>query len=70
MFRVVRHVNGPRVYVLGKRVHHGSFGVACGAAFVSLDKLPRRVRMIGACVCACAVWHDRADFPWTDERNH
>lgn len=53
-----RDLPGPRVWILGARVHHGLVGaVALGAAGV----LRRRTL---AALGAALVWHDRLDFPW------
>lgn len=70
MLRIAHHANGPRVYVLGMRVHHGTTGVVCACVLRFTGQKHRRVRTFLMCVCACAVWHDRKDFPWTDSCNH
>jgi hypothetical protein len=61
---IVRHPRGPRLYVAGLRVHHGSAGLAVAAAAVAL----RRPSVAAAALVAVA--HDRADFPWRDCDNH
>lgn len=64
MTGVVRHPWGPRVYVGGLRVHHGSAGLAL--AFLAV--LAKRPGL--AAIGVAGVVHDRADFPWRDENNH
>lgn len=64
MTGIVRHPHGPRVYVAGIRVHHGSAGLA-----VALIALAARRRWIAA-AALCVVGHDLADFPWRDCDNH
>jgi hypothetical protein len=61
---VVRHPCGPRLYLFGQRIHHGTVGcllLAAGAAM-------RRPWL--AAVGATAVSHDAADFPWRETDNH
>ena len=64
MIRVARHPNGPRVYVCGLRVHHGSGGALL--ATVALVAHRRRVAL------ALGLWalSDVRDFPFTDHNNH
>lgn len=38
-----------RVWVAGKRIHHGPVGLV--------------LAVVGAVIC----WHDRQDFPWTND---
>lgn len=64
MTGVVRHPSGPRLYVLGRRVHHGSAGA--GVALVALAV--RRPRLVVAGLALMA--HDVQDFPWRDRDNH
>lgn len=53
-----RDLPGPRVWILGVRVHHGLVGVLALTAGVVL----RRGSL--AALGALAVWHDAPDFPW------
>jgi hypothetical protein len=62
--RVDRHASGPRLYVGGRRVHHGSAGI--GAIALGLALRRPRLTIAGA----IALAHDRRDFPFTDNRNH
>lgn len=64
MMRIARHPNGPRVYMLGQRVHHGAFGVGVGLCGV----LFRRRALVAMGVALAA--HDAKDFPWRDHNNH
>lgn len=64
MTRVVRHPHGPRLYVAGVRVHHGSAALALAVAAV----VARRPRVAAAALIAVA--HDARDFPWRDCDNH
>lgn len=64
MTGVVRHPHGPRVYVGGVRLHHGSAGCALGVA-----ALASRRRWLGL-VALALVAHDVRDFPWRDSDNH
>lgn len=69
MLRVERHPRGPRAYVGGKRLHHGTAGLIA----VLLATLLRRHRRLSAAIAAgggAAIAHDRKDFPWTDGQNH
>ena len=63
VLRLDRHPAGPRLYVAGRRVHHGSAG-AIGAL-----TLARRHPLLGA-ICVALLWHDRRDFPFRDCDNH
>lgn len=47
-----------RVWVCGKRLHHG----LVGAAFVSKA-------VVLFAVGAALAYHDRADFPWTKDND-
>lgn len=60
---VRRHPNGPRVYLLGRRIHHGLTGAVLAVASVLL---PRRARHRGVLVIlgAVLVIDDAHDFPW------
>jgi hypothetical protein len=61
---VVRHPWGPRLYVAGLRVHHGSAGVAIG-----MLGLARRDPLLGLAGLAMVI-DDLSDFPWRDRDNH
>jgi hypothetical protein len=52
MLKVEPHNSGPRLYLFGNRIHHGTVGIL--------------FTIIGAGL----LIHDRADFPFTDSRNH
>ena len=62
--RVDRHPAGPRVYLAGVRVHHGTAGLA---AIVSYP-VHRRRSVLAAGLAALA--HDFQDFPFRDCDNH
>lgn len=64
MTGVVRHPCGPRLYLVGRRVHHGTVGCLLLAAATAM----RRPWL--AAVGAAVVAHDAADFPWRDADNH
>lgn len=64
MTGVVRHPNGPRLYVAGLRVHHGTAG--CALALVGLT----RRNLVLTAIAAAMVVDDLADFPWRDCDNH
>jgi hypothetical protein len=64
MIRIHRHARGPRVYLCGRRVHHGP---AFGLAAVFCWQL--RWRPLAAALGAYAVT-DWQDFPFTDGCNH
>jgi hypothetical protein len=61
---VVPHQCGPRVYLLGRRIHHGAVGCAVVAMAFATGR--RRLLPIGALLIA----HDARDFPWRDIDNH
>jgi len=54
--KVLRPPSGPRVYVLGLRLHHG----LSGALLVSMGLIRRDRRLVGAGLAM--VVHDRADY--------
>lgn len=60
----VRHPHGPRLYLRGRRVHHGTVGLAV-AAIAFLVHQPR-LAAVGLAMLA----HDAGDFPWRDCDNH
>lgn len=62
--RVHRHERGPRVYLAGRRVHHGP-------AFTILAAFAWRLRRYRIAT-ACALWAatDYRDFPFRDHNNH
>lgn len=64
MIRIDRHPNGPRVYLAGLRVHHGSAGLLLGVIATLTGH-----RRLAAGVTTLVV-HDAADFPWRDRDNH
>ena len=64
MTGVVRHPWGPRLYVGGIRVHHGSAGCALGIA-----ALVARSPWLTLLALAL-VLHDACDFPWRESDNH
>jgi hypothetical protein len=61
---ITRHPNGPRVYVGGLRLHHGTAGIVAIAAY----PLTRNRALLLAGIAALA--HDFRDFPFTDNHNH
>jgi hypothetical protein len=58
------HPSGPRLYVRGVRVHHGSAGCALALAGVA-----RREPLVALAGLAMVI-DDLADFPWRDCDNH
>lgn len=56
MLRLIRHENGPRLYVARQRVHHGATGCALLAAAAIRRK--RAALLCAALLCA----HDRHDW--------
>lgn len=64
MIRVDAHPRGRRLYVLGRRLHHGPLGFALAAAFT----IARRPRLALAATIYAAT--DARDFPWRDCDNH
>jgi hypothetical protein len=64
MTGVVSYPSGPRVYFLGRRVHHGSAALTVALAAAIL----RRMRLATAALLVVA--HDIDDFPWRDCDNH
>lgn len=64
MTRLVSHPNGPRLYLCGRRIHHGSAG--CALAVLGALAHRRSAWLAGALMVA----HDARDFPWRDSDNH
>ncbi len=62
--KVASNPRGPRVYIVGKRVHHGS-----GGALLALAALKMRQRKVAALLAIWAIT-DWRDFPFTDACNH
>ncbi len=60
--RVERHAKGPRVYVLGLRVHHGASGALGLAAAYRLRRRPRAGLL--AAISVAAIVDDLHDFPF------
>lgn len=61
MSRLVRidcHPHGPRLFVLGRRQHHGRTGLALAVAGAWRRNLS--LTLAGLLLCA----HDHHDFPW------
>ncbi len=56
--RIERNTNGPRVYVLGLRLHHGLIGAALLA--LGLARSERSLVLAGVALIA----DDAHDFPW------
>jgi hypothetical protein len=65
MVRIDKHENGPRVYLAGKRLHHGTVGLGLTVTALKIKKL-RPLALVGLAM----IYHDRHDFPWTDKNNH
>jgi len=62
--RVHRHERGPRVYLAGRRIHHGpAFGLA--AILCWRGRWRRLAIALGAYAAT-----DYRDFPFTDKCNH
>lgn len=59
---VTRHPHGPRLHVLGARIHHGPPGALIAAAGAALRK-PLLI-VLGAAIAAS----DAHDFPWLADR--
>lgn len=62
--RVDRHPYGPRVYLAGRRIHHGSAGLVLAVAL----RAARRRKL--SYLALLAVAHDARDFPFRDCDNH
>lgn len=62
--RVDRHPAGPRTYLAGFRVHHGTAGIA---AIVSYPAHRSRAILAAGTL---ALIHDLQDFPFRDCDNH
>lgn len=64
MVMVQPHENGPRVYIFGYRLHHGTSGII--GSIICLKY--RRYKL--AAIFLAMLIHDRKDFPFTDNCNH
>ena len=64
MLRIDRHPYGPRVYLLGLRIHHGSAGCALALGGLLAGLLPLLL------IAAAMIATDYRDFPWRDRNNH
>lgn len=53
LIEVERHEDGPRLRVVGQRVHHGAVGIV-----LAVLRHDRRVLVLAAGL----VWHDRRDW--------
>lgn len=62
--RIDHHPNGPRLYVAGRRVHHGLAG---GLAALALLRTNHRRLALGVAAFAATDWRD---FPFRDCDNH
>lgn len=62
--RIDRHARGPRVYLGGRRIHHGAAGLAMAAALAATRR--RRLSYLALAIAA----HDIRDFPFRDIDNH
>ena len=58
MLHVIRHPNGPRVWIFGQRVHHGMTGCLLLAWSAKFRRRRRLIAGLGLALCA----HDRADW--------
>jgi hypothetical protein len=65
--RVDRHPAGPRLYLAGRRVHHGA---AALAGFAACGRSRRPLLQIFRLTCLLAFAHDIRDFPFRDCDNH
>lgn len=64
MIRLERHERGPRLYLIGRRCHHG-----IGFAALALAALVAGRRRLALALGAYAAT-DWRDFPFTDRCNH
>jgi hypothetical protein len=69
MVKLIKHERGPRLYLIGKRVHHGSVGVGLTLTVLLAASKQRRLRPL-ALLGLAMIAHDIKDFPWTDNCNH
>ncbi|HSE45862.1 MAG TPA: hypothetical protein VLA89_11115 [Gemmatimonadales bacterium] len=67
--RITSTTSGPRLYVIGRRVHHGAVGVGLLAA---APLLRGRARAMAAAsgLALLAYRHEYRDFPFRDCDNH
>lgn len=63
---IVRHPNGPRLYLAGQRVHHGATGCALAVALLRWPTTRRAGIFVGTVLAI----HDRHDWRiwWKRER--
>jgi hypothetical protein len=61
---IVRHPHGPRLYIAGRRLHHGVAGLAVAAICTLFGH--RRLALASAAYGAT----DWRDFPFRDSNNH
>lgn len=64
VIRIDDHPCGPRVYVLGRRVHHGVAGIAGFLVLASAGRYCEAARSL------CWAATDWRDFPFRDCDNH
>lgn len=64
LLRIDRHPHGPRLYLGGRRCHHGAAGAIAALAALAIHR-PR----LAACLAAWAAT-DWRDFPFRDCDNH
>jgi hypothetical protein len=64
MIRIASHPCGPRLYIVGLRVHHGIGGAVLAAGALAVHR-PRLA--VGLALWAAT---DYRDFPFTDQCNH
>ena len=69
LIRLTVHPAGPRLYLAGRRIHHGLTGLALIASALA-HVGPRSSRNAAGAVGAMLVLHDRRDFPFRDCDNH
>lgn len=61
-------VRDRKVWVAGRRVHHGGLGLLGMAVGVVVSAVSHRVGLAGAVGGLALMWHDRRDFPWAPVR--
>lgn len=71
MIRITRHPSGPRVYIGGRRLHHGATGcIGLALALAFGPRAHRELWLLGVATSGAMAFHDRADFPFRDIDNH